>query len=111
MEQSTAPKSTGMRIQISNGLSVCLWRNYRAQPRFGLKNDEYIHAHVGRRILKRKHQVYFGPGEFQAIVGVYQLLNACSQGFGPENAIHSNYYSEAESTDDSSHMAYASSTV
>ena len=66
-------KLTGLRIQISDGLSVCLWPNCKAQPCFGLIKDEYIYAHDGRRILKRKHEIYFEPGEFQALAGVYQL--------------------------------------
>ena len=104
-------KLSGLRIQISDGLSVGLWPNYKAQPCFGLIKDEYIYAHDGRRILKRKHEIYFGPGEFQTLAGVYQLLSNCCKSFGPENTFHTNYYSEAENSDDSSHKAYASSTV
>ena len=41
--------------------------------------NEYIQCRDGRKLIKKKHQVFFGPQEFQYLVKVYELLMSCSQ--------------------------------
>ena len=104
MGVSTLPRMTALRIQISESLSVCLWppTNRSQQPCFGLLHDEYIQCRDGRKLIKKKHQVFFGPQEFQYLVKVYELLMSCSQCLYMPSHPHqgteenSNYYSYPE---------------